>query len=75
MRAAEIIDVHEMAHIEFTFPYLAMNDVMRVAKGEGVRIISQEFDNSCRMTVEVRLDDAPLFTSCFAAVDGVSIID
>ena len=75
IEAAEIIDVHEMAHIEFTFPYLAMNDVMRVAKGEGVRIISQEFDNSCRMTVEVRLDDAPLFTSRFAAVDGVSIID
>lgn len=75
IEAAEIIDVHEMAHIEFTFPYLAMNDVMRVAKGEGVRIVSQEFDNSCRMTVEVRLDDAPLFTSRFAAVDGVSIID
>lgn len=75
IEAGEIIDVHEMARICFTFPYLAMNDVMRVAKGDGVRIVAQEFDNSCRMTVEVRLDDAPLFTSRFAAVDGVSIID
>ncbi len=74
IEAGEIIGVHEMARIEFTFPYLAMNDVMRLAKGDGVRIVGQEFDNTCRMTVEVRLDDAPSFTSRFGAIDGVSII-
>lgn len=75
IEAGEIIDVHEMARIEFTFPYLAMNDVMRLAKADGIRIVAQDFDNTCRMKVEVRLDDAPAFTSRFAAIDGVSIVD
>ena len=37
LTAAEIVERHDMAEISFNFPYLAMNDVMKIAKGGGVR--------------------------------------
>ena len=36
------------------FPYLAMNDVMRIVKEEQPRIRGQEFDNLCTMHLTVR---------------------
>lgn len=42
----------------FTFPYLAMNDVMKVVKSTGAEILSQVFDNSCSMSLSIRLADA-----------------
>ncbi|MDE6193287.1 MAG: YigZ family protein [Muribaculaceae bacterium] len=53
----------------FTFPYIAMNDVMKVVKSTGAEVVSQEFDNSCSMTLSIRLDDAE---SLFGRLSGVS---
>ena len=39
--AGNIIECHEMASISFTFPYLSMNDVMRVVKDTGVKLSSR----------------------------------
>ncbi|MDO4758680.1 MAG: YigZ family protein [Rikenellaceae bacterium] len=36
------------------FPYLAMNDVMRIIKEEQPRIAGQEFDNLCTMHLTMR---------------------
>jgi len=36
------------------FPYLVMNDVMRVIKEEQPRIAGQEFDNLCTMHLTIR---------------------
>lgn len=71
--AGHIIECHEQAEIEFTFPYLAMNDVMKAVKGPEVRIVSQDFDNSCRMTIKIRADFAEAMTTRLCDIDGVSI--
>ena len=40
--------------VVFDFSYVMMNDVMRVVKEMKPRIVSQDFDNSCRITLSIR---------------------
>ena len=70
---AQIIECHEQTVISFTFDYLAMNDVMKVIKGVDLKILNQEFDNDCRMTVAIRSDNAPMLVSRLADIDDVRI--
>lgn len=70
---AQIIECHEQTVISFTFDYLAMNDVMKVIKGVDLKILNQEFDNDCRMTVSIRSDNAPILVSRLADIDDVRI--
>lgn len=56
----------------FTFPYLAMNDVMKVVKSTGAEVVSQDFDNSCAMTLSIRMDDAENLYRRLAEVSGLT---
>ena len=40
--------------IRVDFPYIAMNDIMRVIKEQQPKIASQEFDNLCTMVLTIR---------------------
>ena len=73
LAAADIIECHDMERIEFTFPYLAMNDVMRLTKSSSVEIIGQVFDNSCSMVLSIRADEADMLRSRLADIDGVTL--
>lgn len=73
--AAEIVERHEESSISFTFPYLSMNDVMKAVKSPDIRIIDQQFDNSCRMKVAIRTDLAPQLRSRLADISGVTFPD
>lgn len=73
IEAGEIIERSEMAKVSFTFPYLAMNDVMRLTKGADVAVVSQQFDNVCTMTLSCKLDDRPALCARLADIDGVSV--
>ncbi len=75
INAATIIECHETDDISFTFPYLAMNDVMRLCKNGEAEIISQIFDNSCEMTLRIRRDNAPTLRTRLTDIDGVSLIN
>ncbi len=75
IRAAEIIECHEEATVSFTFPYLAMNDVMREIKRDNLRILEQVFDNVCTMTVSIRRDEAAGFASRISEIDGTSVLE
>ncbi len=44
--------------IKFTFPYIMMNGVMKVVKTMEPRIVSQEFDNTCTITLSIRKSKA-----------------
>lgn len=44
--------------VVFDFSYVMMNDVMRVVKEMKPRIVSQDFDNSCRITLSIRRSGA-----------------
>lgn len=72
--AAEIVEGFVMESISFTFPYVAMNDVMKLTKQPGVTTVSQSFDNTCSMTVTVRRDDAAALRGRLDAIDGVSLV-
>ena len=46
-------------HITYDFPYVMMNDVMRIVKEMQPRIVSQTYDNTCRIVLAIRQSDAP----------------
>ena len=73
INAGNIIECHEMASISFNFPYLAMNDVMKVVKDPGIKIANQVFDNACQMTITTRLDNRDAITNRLLDIDGVTL--
>lgn len=75
IQAGQIIECHEMATVSFTFPYLAMNDVMKLAKADDIKIIEQQFDNSCSMTLSTRADFIDPLRSKLLSIDGVTVHD
>lgn len=73
IEAGEIIECHQMERLSFTFPYLAMNDVMKIVKSSSeITILSQTFDNSCSMSIEMRADLYPSISSRILGLDGVT---
>ncbi len=70
-----VIECHEQASVTFTFPYLSMNSVMRLAKSQGVNILSQIFDNSCEMTLGTRADEMPELIRRLSDIDGVTLTE
>ena len=45
------------AIVDYEFPYVMMNQVMRVVKDMQPRIVEQSFDNSCRLRLAIRLSE------------------
>lgn len=72
INAGNIIECHEMTSISFNFPYLAMNDVMKVVKDPGIKISDQVFDNACQMTITTRLDNRNAIANRLLDIDGVT---
>lgn len=58
---------------DITFPYIAMNGVMRVVKEVNPRIEQQEFDNLCTMRLRIRKSEALLLRSKLEKVEGVAV--
>ncbi len=73
LEAATIVERHDMSTIAFTFPYLAMNDVMKLVKSGEVDIVSQTFDNACEMELSVRSDHAENLRQRLTDIDGVTL--
>lgn len=69
---ADIIERHEMARLTVTFPYMAMNDVMKAVKDPEIEIVDRQFDNTCRLTVETRLTLADALRHRLLGIDGVT---
>ena len=42
----------------FDFPYVMMNDVMRVVKEMQPRIVGQTYDNLCQIVLSIRKSEA-----------------
>ena len=75
IRAGEIIECHEQATVTFTFPYLGMNDVMKVLKSEDLKILSQDFDNCCTITVQLNADKVAPLKTRLADIGGISFVE
>lgn len=73
LEASGVRECIRQENIAFTFPYMVMNDVMKIVKSTGAEIVSQQFDNSCSMTLSIRLDDAPNLHTRLENVDGLTL--
>ncbi len=75
---AGTVEGREMTDLSFTFPYLAMNEVMRLVKSyaaeDPVKIVRQEFDNTCAVTVSLPLDLKTEISSRIGGISGTSLI-
>lgn len=65
----------EMRRVRITFPYMSMNEVMKIAKQGDVAIESQIFDNTCELTLSTPKDNYANLANRLRGVDGVSLID
>lgn len=52
--AAQIVQRTVDRTVRVDFPYIAMNDIMRVVKEDQPKIVSQTFDNLCTMVFAIR---------------------
>lgn len=57
--------------ITFTFEYPFLNDVMRIVKEEGPKIVSQKFEMDCVMTLRIRRSLMQKLRSCLEKVETV----
>lgn len=62
---AEIVSQFVEEEVVFDFPYIMMNDVMKIIKDMSPRIISQTYDNTCEMKLSIRKSEAPMLKSKF----------
>ena len=72
IEAGEILECHEQATLSFTCPYLAMNDVMKLVKSGDLKVLDQQFDNVCSMTIQTDADRLPALRDRLLAIDGVT---
>lgn len=62
---AEIVSQFVEEEVVFDFPYIMMNDVMKIIKDMSPRIISQTYDNTCEMKLSIRRSEAPMLKAKF----------
>lgn len=72
--AAEIVERHVTVDISFEYPYMAMNEVMKITREPGVGMLQSSFDNLCSMTLRVELDRVPEIRNRLTNIDGIAII-
>ena len=51
--------------VVFDFPYIMMNDVMKIIKDMSPRIVSQTYDNTCEIRLAIRRSEAPTLKAKF----------
>ncbi len=71
LEEAEIIELTIDVVFDIEFSYLSMNSVMRIIKEEQPKIISQTFDNLCRMKLSIRESKSEIIISKLKKVEGV----
>ncbi|MBR5086754.1 MAG: YigZ family protein [Muribaculaceae bacterium] len=73
IEAGEILECHEQATLSFSFPYLAMNDVMKLVKSGDLKVLEQQFDNVCSMTIQTDADKMSALRERIAKINGTSL--
>lgn len=73
LQNAEIVLRTFDARLVVSFPYLAMNGVMKVLKDSSARIVDQKFDTDCQISLTVRLGERDSLVAKLTDVDGVSV--
>jgi uncharacterized YigZ family protein len=72
LKSAEIIEKTVQEYYEITYPYISMNDVMRILKEENIGQSGQMFDLECRILVNFRLSVKEKFLKRLARIEGLN---
>lgn len=73
IEAGTIVERTVDRRIKIYFPYIAMNDVMRIIKEEQPAILGQEFDNLCSMELSIRESRADMLVGKLQKAEGVTV--
>lgn len=74
IEAGETITRYETVKVSATFPYMTINEVMKLAKDPEIKITDQSFDNTCSITMSIRSDKAEALRNRLTDIDGVSLL-
>lgn len=69
----EIVERTVDVRINVSFSYMAMNDVMRIVKDMQPRVVDQQFDNLCTMTLTIREGDSEQLIGRLEKVEGATV--
>lgn len=59
--------------LAFTFPYMSMNDVMKIVKSHpAISVREQQFDNTCSMRIAVELGELEEIRNRLSSTDGIT---
>lgn len=61
------------ARLTVTFPYLAMNGVMKALKDSSAKVLGQSFDTDCEVSLSIRLGEKDGLVARLTDVDGVAV--
>lgn len=72
---ANALIIEKIATVSYTltFDYLQMNNVMKALKDLSITPYNQEFNLSCQLTADVRLNNTARFTDIFENMEGCTI--
>lgn len=71
IQAAAIIEKTVNDIYEIQFGYLLMNDVMKLIKEEKLNVLSQNFDNSCSIKLEIRKSGLNTILNKIEKIEGL----
>lgn len=72
LEAAEIVEAQEMTAVTLTYPYQAMEQVMRTVKRPEISIVAQDFNNTCNLTIRLPLSLLPEISERLGSCAGIS---
>lgn len=73
LQNAQIVTRTFDAALAISFPYLAMNGVMKTLKDSSAKIISQKFDTDCEIDITIRMAERDSLIAKLADVEGVTV--
>lgn len=73
LEEAEILEKTQDDVYEVQFPYLQMNDIMRIIKEENATILEQEFDNDCLIRIAIRKMQVNAIVSRLEKVEQIKL--
>jgi uncharacterized YigZ family protein len=71
IKNAHIVDCTLQNYYEITFPYISMNDVMKVLKEESAGHTDQHFDSECRIRVNFRKASSERILGRLSRIEGL----
>lgn len=75
LATAEIIEKTVDEEVSFGFEYPFMNDVMRIVKEEGPKILEQGYNQDCTMRLRIRKSLMPKLKERLSKVDSLHLMD